>query len=177
MHLSTASCFCQLVNLIENFNMWQILEWKNRAQVSEQRVEELQMKISELQSKLHTFKAHFPTPAAIPSQDQWSEACKMENPRTKPPHQQSQECGKEEKKHVLICRVKHSPSSVIPKRSPFQEIGNITLPRQQRWEPRRIGGLLSAETTWVSDGLLQWVKLWRIQAWAEEKTLSVWPPQ
>jgi len=85
--------------------MWQILEWKNRAQVSEQRVEELQMKISELQSKLHTFKAHFPTPAAIPSQDQWSEACKMENPRTKPPHQRSQECGKEEKKHVLICRV------------------------------------------------------------------------
>ena len=133
MHLSTASCFCQLVNLIENFNMWQILEWKNRAQVSEQRVEELQMKISELQSKLHTFKPHFPTPAAIPSQDQWSEACKMENnPRTKPPHQRSQECGKEEKKHVLICRVKHSPSSVIPKRSPFQEIGNITLPRQQR---------------------------------------------
>jgi hypothetical protein len=112
--------------------MWQILEWKNRAQVSEQRVEELQMKISELQSKLHTFKAHFPTPAAIPSQDQWSEACKMENPRTKPPHQRSQECGKEEKKHVLICRVKHSPSSVIPKRSPFQEISNITLPRQQR---------------------------------------------
>ena len=165
------------LNLIENLNMCQILEWKNRAQVSEQRVEELQMKISELQSKLHTFKAHFPTPAAIPSQDQWSEACKMENPRTKPPHQRSQECGKEEKKHVLICRVKHSPSSVIPKRSPFQEIGNITLPRQQRWEPRRIGGLLSAETTWVSDGLLQWVKLWRIQAWAEEKTLSVWPPQ
>ena len=166
------------LNLIENLNMCQILEWKNRAQVSEQRVEELQMKISELQSKLHTFKAHFPTPAAIPSQDQWSEACKMENnPRTKPPHQRSQECGKEEKKQVLICRVKHSPSSVIPKRSPFQEIGNITLPRQQRWEPRRIGGLLSAETTWVSDGLLQWVKLWRIQAWAEEKTLSVWPPQ
>ena len=166
------------LNLIENLNMCQILEWKNRALVSEQRVEELQMKISELQSKLHTFKAHFPTPAAIPSQDQWSEACKMENnPRTKPPHQRSQECGKEEKKHVLICRVKHSPSSVIPKRSPFQEIGNITLPRQQRWEPRRIGGLLSAETTWVSDGLLQWVKLWRIQAWAEEKTLSVWPPQ
>ncbi|PVH33032.1 hypothetical protein PAHAL_9G552200 [Panicum hallii] len=109
----------------------QILEWKNRAQVSEQRVEELQMKISELQSKLHTFKAHFPTPAAIPSQDQWSEACKIENPRAKPPHQRSQECGKEEKKHVLICRVKHSPSSVIPKRSPFQEIGNITLPRQR----------------------------------------------
>jgi hypothetical protein len=50
--------------------------------------------------------------------------------------------------------VKHSPSSVIPKRSPFQEIGNITLPRQ-RWGPRRMGGLVSAET-WVGDGLLQW---------------------
>ncbi|CAL4929820.1 unnamed protein product [Urochloa decumbens] len=112
----------------------QILEWKKRAQVSEQHVEELQRKISELQSKLHTFKAHFPTPAAIPSQDQWSDACKMEkeNPRAKPQHhQRSQECGKEEKKHVLICRVKHSPSSVIPKRSPFQEIGNISLLRQR----------------------------------------------
>ncbi|CAN6285163.1 unnamed protein product [Urochloa humidicola] len=110
----------------------QVLEWKNRAQVSEQRVEELQRKISELQSKLHTFKAHFPTPAAIPSQDQWSETCKMENTRAKPQHpQRSQECSKEEKKHVLICRVKHSPSSVIPKRSPFQEIGNISLLRQR----------------------------------------------
>ncbi|KAK8446451.1 hypothetical protein SEVIR_9G493000v4 [Setaria viridis] len=111
----------------------QILEWKNRAQVSEQRVEELQRKISELQSKLHTFKAHFPTPAAISSQDQWSEACKMDdNTRAKPQHhQRSQECGKEEKKHVLICRVKHSPSSVIPKRTPFQEIGNISLLRQR----------------------------------------------
>ncbi|WVZ56014.1 hypothetical protein U9M48_006602 [Paspalum notatum var. saurae] len=109
----------------------QILEWKNRAQTSEQRVEELQRKIAELQSKIHTFKAHFPTPTAIPSQDQWSEACKMENPRAKPQHQRSQECGKEEKKHVLICRVKHSPSSVIPKRSPFQDISNISLPRQR----------------------------------------------
>ncbi|CAN6313582.1 unnamed protein product [Urochloa humidicola] len=112
----------------------QILEWKNRAQLSEQRVEELQRKISELQSKLHTFKAHFPTPAAIPTQDQWSDACKMEkeNPKAKPQHhQRSQECGKEEKKHVLICRVKHSPSSVIPKRSPFQEMGNINLLRQR----------------------------------------------
>ncbi|CAL4913285.1 unnamed protein product [Urochloa decumbens] len=112
----------------------QILEWKNRAQVSEQRVEELQRKISELQSKLYTFKAHFPIPAAILSQDQWSDACKMEkeNPKAKPQHhQRSQECGKEEKKHVLICRVKHSPSSVIPKRSPFQEIGNISLLRQR----------------------------------------------
>ncbi|KAJ1298212.1 hypothetical protein BS78_01G436400 [Paspalum vaginatum] len=110
----------------------QILKWKNRAQASEQRVEELQRKIAELQSKLHTFKAHFPTPTAIPSQDQWSEACKMENPGAKPQQQRSQECGnKEEKKHVLICRVKHSPSSVIPKRSPFQDIANITLPQQR----------------------------------------------
>ncbi|KAF8673766.1 hypothetical protein HU200_048520 [Digitaria exilis] len=108
----------------------QIREWKNRAQRSEQRVEELQKNISELQGKLHTFKAHLPTPDTIPSQDQWSEACKMEDPRAKPQHQRSQEC-KEEKKHVLICRVKHSPSSVIPKRSPFQEIGNISLLRQR----------------------------------------------
>ncbi|XP_062210379.1 uncharacterized protein LOC133911916 [Phragmites australis] len=107
----------------------QMLEWKHRAQVSEQEVDELQRKISELQSKLHTFKAHFPTPT-IPSQDEWSEACKMENPRTKPQHHRSQECGKEKEKHVLICRVKYSPS-VIPKRSPFQEIGNISLPRQR----------------------------------------------
>nr|AWA44898.1 hypothetical protein SS16G14_000005 [Saccharum spontaneum] len=112
----------------------QILEWKNRAQASEQRVEELHRKISELESKLHTFKVHLPTPAAIPipNQNQWSDACKMENPRAKPHHQRSQESGKEEiKKHVLICRVKHSPSSVLPKRSPFQEIGNISLPRHR----------------------------------------------
>ncbi|TVU47914.1 hypothetical protein EJB05_07530, partial [Eragrostis curvula] len=108
----------------------QMLEWKNRAQVSEQQVEELQRKISELQSKLHTFKAHFPT-RAVANKDQWSEACKLENPRGKPQHHRSQECGKEKEKHVLICRVKHSPS-VITKRSPFQEIGNISLPRQQR---------------------------------------------
>ncbi|KAL6645546.1 hypothetical protein ACP70R_017154 [Stipagrostis hirtigluma subsp. patula] len=106
----------------------EMMEWKHRAQVSEQQVEELQRKISELQSKLHTFKAHFPNPA-IPSQE-WSEACKMENPRTKPQLHRSQECGKEKEKHVLICRVKHSPS-VIPKRSPFQEIGNISLLRQR----------------------------------------------
>lgn len=112
--------------------MWQILEWKNRAQASEQRVDELHRKISELESKLHTFKAHLPTPAAIPNQNQWSDACKMENPRVKPQHQRSQESGKEEiKKHVLICRVKHSPSSVLPKRSPFQEIGNMSLPRHR----------------------------------------------
>ncbi|XP_062216372.1 uncharacterized protein LOC133916635 [Phragmites australis] len=104
----------------------QMLEWKNRAQVSEQRAEELQRTISELQSKLYTFKAHFPTPT-VPSQDQWSDACKMENPRAKPQRHRLQECGKEKEKHVLICRVKHSPS-VIPKRSPFQEIGNISLP-------------------------------------------------
>lgn len=108
----------------------QMLEWKHRAQVSEQNVEELQKKISELQSKLHTFKAHFPSPS-LPSQE-WSEACKMEkeNPRTKGQRHRSQECGKEKEKHVLICRVKHSPS-VIPKRSPFQEIGNISLARQR----------------------------------------------
>jgi hypothetical protein len=36
-------------------------------------------------------------------------------------------------KQVLICRVKHSPGpSVVPKRSPFQEIGNISLARKPR---------------------------------------------
>ncbi|GJN30719.1 hypothetical protein PR202_gb19052 [Eleusine coracana subsp. coracana] len=110
----------------------QVQEWKNRAQVSEQQVEDLQKKISELQSKLHTFKAHFPT-RTVANQDQWSDACKLENPRAKPQHHGSQECGKEKEKekHVLICRVKQSPS-VIPKRSPFQEIGNISLPRKLR---------------------------------------------
>uniref|UniRef100_A0A804LG74 Myosin-related n=1 Tax=Zea mays TaxID=4577 RepID=A0A804LG74_MAIZE len=108
----------------------QVLEWKNRAQASEQRVEELHREILELESKLHTFKAHLPAPAAIPNQKQWSDACKMEYPRAKPQHPRSQESGKEEiKKHVLICRVKRSPSSVLSKRSPFQEIGNISLPR------------------------------------------------
>jgi hypothetical protein len=112
--------------------MWQVLEWKNRAQASEQRVEELHREISELESKLHTFKAHLPAPAAIPNQKQWSDACKMEYPRAKPQHPQSQESGKEEiKKQVLICRVKRSPSSVLSKRSPFQEIGNISLPRHR----------------------------------------------
>jgi hypothetical protein len=48
--------------------MWQVLEWKNRAQASEQRVEELHREISELESKLHIFKAHLPAPAAIPNQ-------------------------------------------------------------------------------------------------------------
>ncbi|KAL6867390.1 hypothetical protein ACP4OV_015414 [Aristida adscensionis] len=99
----------------------QMLEWKHRAQVSDQQVEELRRKISELESKLHTFKAHFPSPT-VPTKDEWSEVCKMENPRTKPQHQRSQECGKEKEKHVLICRVK---------RSPFREIGNISLPRQR----------------------------------------------
>ena len=42
-----------------------------------------------------------------------------------------QDGGKEKEKHVLICRVKHSPS-VIPRRSPLQDIGNIALPRRQR---------------------------------------------
>ncbi|GJN08637.1 hypothetical protein PR202_ga26579 [Eleusine coracana subsp. coracana] len=108
----------------------QVQEWKNRAQVSEQQVEDLQKKISELQSKLHTFKAHFPT-RTVANQDQWSDACKLENPRAKPQHHRSQDCGKEKEKHVLICRVKQSPG-VIPKRSPFQEIGNISLPRKLR---------------------------------------------
>ncbi|ONM05526.1 myosin-related [Zea mays] len=112
--------------------MWQVLEWKNRAQASEQRVEELHREISELESKLHTFKAHLPALAAIPNQKQWSDACKMEYPRAKPQHPRSQESGKEEiKKHVLICRVKRSPSSVLSERSPFQEIGNISLPRHR----------------------------------------------
>nr|ACG45714.1 hypothetical protein [Zea mays] len=110
----------------------QLLEWKNRGQAYEQRAEELHRKISELESKLHTSKAHLPAPAVIPNQNQWSDACKMEHPRGNPQHQPSKEPGKEKiKKHVLICRVKHSPSSVLPKRSPFQEIGNIRLPRHR----------------------------------------------
>ncbi|KAL5218896.1 hypothetical protein ABZP36_019580 [Zizania latifolia] len=105
----------------------QVLEWKHRAQVSEQHVEDLRKKVSELESKLHTFKAHFPSPGQ-PNQE-WSEACKMENPRSKAQHPRSHESGgKEKEKHVLVCRVKHSPG-VATKRQPFQEIGNITLPR------------------------------------------------
>jgi hypothetical protein len=112
--------------------MWQVLEWKNWAQASEQRVEELHREISELESKLHTFKAHLRAPAAIPNQKQWSDECKMEYPRAKPQHPWSQESSKEEiKKHVLICRVKRSPNSVLSKRSPFQEIGNISLPQHR----------------------------------------------
>lgn len=113
-----------------------MLEWKQRAQASEQHAEELQKKVSELQGKLHTFKSHFPAPN-LPSRA-WSEACRMENPRAakaqhhhRPPQQQQQDGGKEKEKHVLICRVKHSPS-VIPRRSPLQDIGNIALPRRQR---------------------------------------------
>ncbi|KAL5209832.1 hypothetical protein ABZP36_005455 [Zizania latifolia] len=107
----------------------QVLEWKHRTQVSEQHVEDLQKKISELESKLHTFKSHFPSPGQ-PKQER-SEARKMENPRSsKARHpRSSHECGgKEKEKHVLICRVKHSPS-VVTKRQPFQDIGNISLPR------------------------------------------------
>uniref|UniRef100_A0A0D9VRA3 Uncharacterized protein n=1 Tax=Leersia perrieri TaxID=77586 RepID=A0A0D9VRA3_9ORYZ len=107
----------------------QVLEWKHRAQVSEQHVEELHKKISELEGKLHTFKAHFPSKGQ-PNQE-WSEACKMEKPRiTKAQHPRPshESGGKEKEKHVLICRVKHSPS-VVTKRQPFQEIGNISLPR------------------------------------------------
>ncbi|BAF11302.1 Os03g0216900 [Oryza sativa Japonica Group] len=110
----------------------QVLEWKHRAQVSEQHVEDLQKKISELESKLHTFKAHFPSPGQ-PNQE-WSEACKMEKPirsnKAQHPPRPSHEPGggREKEKHVLICRVKHSPS-VAAKRQPFQEIGNISLPR------------------------------------------------
>lgn len=108
----------------------QMLEWKQRAQASEHHAEDLQKKVSELQGKLHTFKSHFPAPS-LPSRA-WSEACKMENPRTAKAqhhHRPPQDCGKEKEKHVLICRVKHSPS-VMPKRSPLKEIGNIGLPRQ-----------------------------------------------
>ncbi|XP_052150383.1 uncharacterized protein LOC127768776 [Oryza glaberrima] len=110
----------------------QVLEWKHRAQVSEQHVEDLQKKISELESKLHTFKAHFPSPGQ-PNQE-WSEACKMEKPirsnKAQHPPRPSHEPGggREKEKHVLICRVKHSPS-VAAKRQPFQEIRNISLPR------------------------------------------------
>ncbi|KAM3314846.1 hypothetical protein ACQJBY_033559 [Aegilops geniculata] len=115
----------------------EMLEWKQRAQGSEQHAEELQKKVSELQGKLHTFKSHFPAPN-LPSRA-WSEACRMENPRAakaqqhhhRPPQQQQQDGGKEKEKHVLICRVKHSPS-VVPRRSPLQDIGNIALPRRQR---------------------------------------------
>ncbi|XP_044982390.1 uncharacterized protein LOC123449297 [Hordeum vulgare subsp. vulgare] len=118
----------------------EMLEWKQRAQASEQHAEELQKKVSELQGKLHTFKSHFPAPN-LPSRA-WSEACRMENPRAakaqhhhhRPPQQQQQQqpdCGKEKEKHVLICRVRHSPS-VIPRRSPLQDIGNIALPRRLR---------------------------------------------
>uniref|UniRef100_J3LLF9 Uncharacterized protein n=1 Tax=Oryza brachyantha TaxID=4533 RepID=J3LLF9_ORYBR len=110
----------------------QVLEWKHRAQVSEEHVEELQKKISELESKLHTFKVHFPTPGGHQPNQEWSEACKMEKPRSKAqphPRPSPHECGgKEKEKHVLICRVRHSPS-VVTKRQPFQEIGNIGLPR------------------------------------------------
>ncbi|KAM0910572.1 hypothetical protein ACQ4PT_014051 [Festuca glaucescens] len=108
----------------------QMLEWKQRAQASEHHAEELQKKVTELQGKLHTFKSHFPAPS-LPNRA-WSEACKMENPRgakAQQHHQPPQDGGKEKEKHVLICRVKHSPS-VIPRRSPLQEIGNISLPRQ-----------------------------------------------
>ncbi|XP_047085558.1 uncharacterized protein LOC124696945 [Lolium rigidum] len=108
----------------------QMLEWKQRAQASEQHAEDLQKKVTELQGKLHTFKSHFPAPS-LPSRA-WSEACKMENPRAAKAqhhHRSPQDCGKEKEKHVLICRVKHSPS-VIPRRSPLKEIGNISLPRQ-----------------------------------------------
>jgi hypothetical protein len=100
--------------------------------VSEQQVEDLQRKISELESKLHMFKAHFPARTTA-NQDQWSDACKLENPRAKPQHRQSEECSKLKEKQVLICRVKNSPGpSVVPKRSPFQEIGNISLARKPR---------------------------------------------
>ncbi|KAK1651890.1 hypothetical protein QYE76_069695 [Lolium multiflorum] len=108
----------------------QMMEWKQRAQASEHHAEELQKKVTELQGKLHTFKSHFPAPSQ-PSRA-WSEACKMENPRgarAQQHHRPPQDCGNEKEKHVLICRVKHSPS-VIPRRSPLKEIGNISLPRQ-----------------------------------------------
>ncbi|KAM0891136.1 hypothetical protein ACQ4PT_026589 [Festuca glaucescens] len=108
----------------------QMLEWKQRTQASEHHAEELQKKVTELQGKLHTFKSHFPAPS-LPNRA-WSEACKMENPRgakAQQHHRPPQDGGKEKEKHVLICRVKHSPS-VIPRRSPLQEIGNISLPRQ-----------------------------------------------
>jgi hypothetical protein len=98
--------------------------------VSEQQVEDLHRKISELQSKLHTFKDQFSS-RTVANEDQWSETCKLENPRANPQHHRSEEWGKVKEKQVLICRVKHTPtSSVIPKRSPFQEIGNISLPRK-----------------------------------------------
>ncbi|CAM0872019.1 unnamed protein product [Alopecurus aequalis] len=108
----------------------QMLEWKQRAQASEHHADDLQKKVSELEGKLHTFKSHFTAPS-LPSRA-WSEACKMENPRAakaQHQHRPPQDCGKEKEKHVLICRVKHSPS-VIPKRSPLKEIGNISLQRQ-----------------------------------------------
>lgn len=107
-----------------------MLEWKQRARASEHHADDLQKKVTELQGKLHTFKSHFPAPS-LPGRA-WSEACKMENPRAAKAqhhHRPPQDCGKEKEKHVLICRVKHSPS-VIPKRSPLKEIGNISLQRQ-----------------------------------------------
>lgn len=106
----------------------QMMEWKHRAQASEQHAEELQKKISELQGKLHTFQSHFPTPN-LPSRE-WSEACKVENGPRAAKAQHRHRPPQEKEKHVLICRVKHS-TSVIPKRLPLQEIGNISLPRQR----------------------------------------------
>uniref|UniRef100_A0ACD5TVG4 Uncharacterized protein n=1 Tax=Avena sativa TaxID=4498 RepID=A0ACD5TVG4_AVESA len=108
----------------------QMLEWKQRALASEHHAEDLQKKVTELQGKLHTFKSHFPAPS-LPGRA-WSEACKMENPRaakSQHHHRSPQDCGKEKEKHVLICRVRHSPG-VMLKRSPLREIGNISLPRQ-----------------------------------------------
>ncbi|XP_072982666.1 uncharacterized protein [Typha latifolia] len=104
----------------------QVQEWQHRAQVSGSNADKLQKQVSQLQNKLRLLKVEHLNHAS--SRDH-SESNRSGFVTSKIHQQESLVPSKEKEKHVLVCRVKNSPSNFL-RRSPMQDIGNLLLLRQ-----------------------------------------------
>ncbi|XP_077227126.1 myosin-like protein [Tasmannia lanceolata] len=121
-------------------------EWRQRAESSEKKVTELQKQMSKLQSELEKLRTE---PSNQASPKALRDIQNLELVRIK---RLQRSFEKEKEKRVLICRLKENPQnrkrsedkdekrrvcSDIPKRTPFQDIGNSSSPliRQSRAVP------------------------------------------